>query len=329
MRAAMYARVSPRGQAQTQTIDQQVTRLEAYIQQKSWQLELEHKYLDDGYSGASLARPALDSLRDRSVLAEFDVVVITAPERLARNYLHQLVGLDELERRHIQVEFLDQSMSDDPHDRLLVQIRGAVAEYERTLITERTRRGRLQKYRQQQLLPWTHTLFGYRVDPAHPCDPAGVQVDATESALVEHMFSWYLEPSGTLYGVAHHLTQLGIPTPMGKARWSSSTVRNLLRNSAYIGTAYANRWATEPAKRRRSALQAPEARGASQAERPEQEWIAVPVPALIDVETFEQVQDKLAHNQQTASRNNTVHDYLLRGLVSCGLCRLSAPARET
>jgi site-specific DNA recombinase len=127
---------------QAQTIDQQVTRLTAYIESKGWQLETDHIYLDDGYSGAKLARPALDNLRDRSAFAEFDVVVITAPDRLARNYLHQMLVVDELERRQIQVEFLDQPMGDNPHDRLLLQIRGAVAEYERTLITERTRRGR-------------------------------------------------------------------------------------------------------------------------------------------------------------------------------------------
>ncbi len=329
MRAAIYARVSTRGQMRKETIDQQVTRLTTFVQTKSWQLETEHMYLDDGYSGAPLARPALDNLRDRSAFAEFDVVVITTPDRLARNYLHQMLVIDELERRQIQLEFLDQPMSDNPHDRLLVQIRGAVAEYERTLITERTRRGRLQKYRRQQLLPWTRTLFGYRVEPTHPRDPAGVQVDPIEAALIEQMFNWYLEPAGTLYQVASRLTQLGIPTPGGKARWASSTVRNLFRNTAYIGTAYANRFRTEPAKRRRSALQASGARGQTQVERPEKDWIAVPVPAIVDGLTFERVQEKLAHNRQTSPRNNTTHRYLLRSLVSCGLCRLNAPARET
>ena len=75
---------------------------------------------------------------------------MTNPDRLARNYLHQMIVMDELAQRDSQVEFLDRPMSDDPNDQLRLQIRGAVAEYERTLITERTRRGRLQKYRQQQ-----------------------------------------------------------------------------------------------------------------------------------------------------------------------------------
>jgi site-specific DNA recombinase len=329
MRAAIYARVSTRGQAQAQTIEQQLTRLRAHIQQKGWVLEAEQVYLDDGYSGAKLARPGLDALRDQATLAAFDVVVITSPDRLARNYLHQMIVLDELTQRQVQVEFLDRPMSDDPNDRLLLQIRGAVAEYERALITERTRRGRLQKYRQQQLLPWTRPLFGYRVDPTHPRDPAGVQLDLAEAAIVGQIFQGYLEPGATLYRVAQHLTQSGIPTPGGKSRWKSSSVRNLLRNTAYIGTAYANRVQTLPARRHRSALQAPDARGETQVERPQQDWIAVPVPAIVDTAIFQRVQDKLAQNRQAAARNNKTHPYLLRGLVSCGLCRLSAPARTS
>jgi DNA invertase Pin-like site-specific DNA recombinase len=56
-------------------------------------------------------------------------------------------------------------------------IRGAVAEYERTLIAERMRRGRLQKYQMGQMLPWTHPPCGYRMDPDHPRAPEGVRLD--------------------------------------------------------------------------------------------------------------------------------------------------------
>jgi site-specific DNA recombinase len=156
MRVATYARVSTQRQAQTQTLEQQMTRSRAHVQEQGWILEPEHIYRDEGCSGATpLNRPGLDSLRDRAALAEFDVVLITEPDRLARNYVHQMLVIDELERRGIRVEFLDRPMSNDPHDRLLLQIRGAVAEYERTQISDRMRRGRLMKYRTGRLLPWT------------------------------------------------------------------------------------------------------------------------------------------------------------------------------
>ena len=137
MRAALYARVPATRQAQAQTIEQQLDRLREAVAGRGWTLEEQHVYRDDGYSGASLGRPGLDRLRDHAALAELDLVLVTAPDRLARNYVHQVLLIDELARHGCQVEFLDRPMSSDPHDQLLLQIRGAVAEYERTLIAER------------------------------------------------------------------------------------------------------------------------------------------------------------------------------------------------
>src|SRR5207237_4768260 len=103
---------------------------------------------------------------------------------LARNYVHQMLLVEEFERAGCQVEFVDRPMSHDPHDQLLLQIRGAVAEYERSLIAERMRRGRRQKYQAGGLLPWTRPPYGYRVDPTRPRDPAGVRLVRAEVAVI-------------------------------------------------------------------------------------------------------------------------------------------------
>lgn len=326
MRVAIYVRVSTQRQAQAQTIEQQIERLKVQIAEKGWLLEAERIYRDDGHSGAKLNRPGLDSLRDHAALAEFDLVLVTAPDRLARNYVHQVLLIEELGKRGIPVEFLDRPMSDDPHDQLLLQIRGAVAEYERTLIADRMRRGRLTKYRAGKLLPWTRPPYGYRVDPDHPRNPDLVHLDEAESAQVAQMFAWYLDAQTTLYSIAKRLSDLSLPTPSGKSRWNVSTVRGILKNPAYTGNACTNRSRPIPAKHRKSAL-LPIGPGESSTPRPMDEWVAVPVPAIVSQETFEQVQAKLALNQQMAPRNNKSHQYLLRGLVSCGKCRLSATAR--
>ncbi len=99
MRVAIYARVSTQRQTQTQTIEQQLERLQAYTQAQGWELPLENIFRDDGYSGAKLTRPGLDSLRDRAASGELDQVLITAPDRLARNYVQQMVLLEELENK--------------------------------------------------------------------------------------------------------------------------------------------------------------------------------------------------------------------------------------
>lgn len=169
MRVALYVRVSTERQQQAQTIQQQVAQLRAYVAARDeWTIAAEHIFRDDGASGAKLDRPGLDALRDQAARAAFDLVLICAPDRLARHFVHQMVVMEELERHGVRVVFCDRPLTDDPHEQLVTQIRGAVAEYERTLIADRMRRGRLAKLRSGQLLPWTRAPYGYRLHPSGP-----------------------------------------------------------------------------------------------------------------------------------------------------------------
>jgi site-specific DNA recombinase len=146
MRIAIYGRVSTSHQVDHQTIDQQLGRLTAHVHAYAavgWVLDPAHVFRDDGYSGAILARPGLDRLRDAVKGCEIDRVLVTAPDRLARNYVHQMVLLEEWARIGCATAFLDRPMSDDPHDQLLLQIRGAVAEYGRTRRTRSAIRGHI------------------------------------------------------------------------------------------------------------------------------------------------------------------------------------------
>jgi DNA invertase Pin-like site-specific DNA recombinase len=224
MRIALYARVSTSRQAQAQTIEQQLERLHAHLASQGEEVDERNIFRDAGYSGASLSRPGLDHLRDRAALAEFDQVVVTAPDRLARKYVRQVLLMEELHEHGCTVEFVERPMSQDPHDQLLLQIRGAVAEYERTLICDRMRRGRLTHLRAGQLLPWTRAPFGYQLDPEHPRDPACLQLDPAAAAVVQEMFACYLEPQATVHSIALRLTRVGILTPTGKPRWNVASV---------------------------------------------------------------------------------------------------------
>ncbi len=328
MQVAFYVRVSTERQQQAQTIEQQITRLREYTaKQDSWVVEEEHIFRDDGHSGAKLNRPGLDALRDGAAHAAFELILIACPDRLARNYVHQMVLLEELERHGCRVHFIDRPLSDDPHEQLVLQIRGAVAEYERTLIAERMRRGRQAKLRSGQLLPWTRPAYGYRLHPEHPRDPSCVQVAQAEAAVVQELFARYAEGGVTLHGLARELTDRGTPSPSGLRHWSGSSVRAILTNPAYAGQAASGRYRTVPARQRKSALQ-PVGRGTRIRSCPREEWVSIPVPAIITAEQFDEVQERLAKNQQQA-RRNTRHEYLLRGLVSCGTCKLSCQGRQS
>ncbi|MFL6273212.1 MAG: recombinase family protein [Actinomycetes bacterium] len=322
MRAALYVRVSTDRQQHAQTIEQQVTQLRAWVAARDgWTVREEHIFRDDGHSGARLDRPGLDALRDHAARAAFDVVVVCAPDRLARNFVHQMVVLEELERRGVRVVFCDRPLRDDPHEQLVTQIRGAVAEYERTLIADRMRRGRQARLRSGQLLPWTRAPYGYRLHPERPRDPAAVGVDPVAAVVVSELFAAYATGGVTLHTLAAQLTARGVPTPTGRPIWRPTTIRNLLTNPAYKGQAASGRLRTTPAQQRKSALE-PIGKGMSTTAHPPEEWITVPVPALVSAEQFALVERRLAANQRSA-RRSTTHPYLLRGLVSCGVCRLS------
>jgi site-specific DNA recombinase len=303
MHLALSARVS--STRQPQTIDQQLTRLLASVEQHGWTLQEQHIDRDDGYSGASRTRPGLDALRDRVALAEIDLLLITAPERLARTSVHPMLLLEEFQRAGCRVEFLEHPMSQDPHDQLLLQIRGAVAEYARTLIAERMRRGRLQKLQAGSLLPWTRAPYGLRTDPDRPRDPRGGRVEPGEAAVMVEVYATYLEGRQSLCGLTTHLTKRGIPTPSGRVRWNQSTVYDLLTNPVSSGTVYAGRTRCVDARARQSAMRLVGRKRYSRM-TPPADWIFVAqVPPIVSQDQFDAVQAKLAHHRRFARRHNT------------------------
>src|SRR3712207_498263 len=287
MQVAIYARVSTQRQAGAQSTEQQIDRLRAYAAAQGWSLAADRVFRDDGYSGASLSRPGLDRLRDAAASARLDRILITEPDRLARNYVHQVLLVEELQKHGAEVVFLDRPMSRDPHDQLPLQIRGAVAEYERTLITERMRRGRLRKLRAGALLPWTRPPYGYRLDPERPRDPAGVRLDEAAAAVVRDLFAWVVEEGASVSELGRRLRHLGIASPFGLGSWCLSAVRRVLTNPVYLGQVFGNRLRARPVERRRSALRPAGRGGDSRRVADPAEWIPVAtVPATIDCEQF-------------------------------------------
>ena len=319
MRIGVYARVSTQRQAQADGLAQQLDRLQAHALQQGWTVAAENIFRDDGYSGASLKRPGLERLRDRVALRELDCVLITAPDRLARNYVHQVLLLEEITATGCQVEFLDRPMSQDPHDQLLLQIRGAVAEYERSLIAERMRRGRLRKLQAGMLLPWTRPPYGYRVDPDRPRDPAGVRLDEAEAAVVAEMFAWYAEEGRSLYGLAKKLQRDAVAPPRAAGALERDDPARHPDQSGLHRRGLCR--AHSGGVRHRCNGDAPARATARGVDR------GGSIPAIVTQEQFDRVQDKLAQNRQFARRNNTAHPYLLRALVSCGVCGLSCLGR--
>src|SRR3712207_6252655 len=182
MRAALYDRVSTERQERFQTIDSQLAALRAWAAAHGHALAEEHVFRDEGYSGGRLDRPGLDALRDAVRDGGVGLVAVLSPDRLARRYAYQVLLLEEFRRAGCEVAFLHHPISDDPNDQLLLQIQGAIAEYERAVLGERFRRGKLQKARDGHYLGG-RAPYGYRYVPRHDAVPSHLVVDDTEAEI--------------------------------------------------------------------------------------------------------------------------------------------------
>ena len=319
MKVAIYARVSSEVQEQRGTIGSQVEVLRARMAAEGHEIVAE--FLDDGYSGARLDRPGLDALRDAAEAGVIEAVWCLTPDRLARSYAYQMLVLDELDRLGCQVRFTDApAIDDDPQARLLTQMQGVIAEYERAKIAERYRRGKLFRVRAGEAIFWK-VPYGYRRVPRTAEGPARLEIHEPEAAIVRGIFDEYTAAGRSMRAITRRLYEQGVPTPTGRAVWSSSTLGGMLRNRSYMGTAEWFRHETV----------APPAPGKShgrQTRRPKEDWVRVSVPAIITEEVFEAAQRVKTDNSMFSPRRTTPGTWLLRGLVYCGACNVKAHAHR-
>jgi site-specific DNA recombinase len=317
--AAIYARVSSERQRQEQTIQSQTAALRELAEQRELLVPEEFIFEDDGFSGASLQRPALERLRDRAFEGCFDVVLCHAPDRLARRYAYQVLLLEELARGGIDVVFIKEpERSGSPEDELLRQFQGMIAEYERAQIAERCRRGKLHRARAGAVSVLSHAPYVKKTEHAD----AFFEINELEAPIVREIFARYVEQHESIVQIAKSLTEQGVPTRTGTPHWGPSTIWAILRNPAYTGqAAYGRRRVTgAPAKPTRATRQRGGHSGRSAYEHigPEH-WLRIPVPALIGEEQHALAQELLARNCRLSPRN-TRRPSLLQGILVCREC---------
>jgi site-specific DNA recombinase len=313
MKVAIYARVSTENQEARGTIGSQLALLRERV--KAHDHELVAEFCDDGYSGARLDRPGLDALRDAAEAGLIEAVWCLCPDRLARMYAYQVIVLDELARHGVRVLFTDApALEDDPQARLLTQVQGVIAEYERAKLAERYRRGKLWRARLGEVIFWK-APYGYRRITRGASTMAHLVVYDAEAAVVRGIFEEYVAGGHSVRQIVRRLNADGIPSPSGKQVWSCSVVGRLLRNQTYTGRIYYNRTESVPDPR--------PGRKARQRLRPREQWIAIDVPRIISDEQFEAAQRVSRNNSQFSPRHSEPGAYLLRHLLKCGACAVS------
>jgi len=318
MRAAVYARVSTEAQEARGTVGSQLDSVTSKVAAEGDEIVV--TFCDEGHSGARLDRPGLDALRDGAEAGLFDVVWCLSPDRLARAYAYQVVVLDELARHGVTVRFADAPpVADDPQSKLLTQVQGVIAEYERAKITERNRRGRLWRARAGEVITWK-APFGYRRVRRVGDTAAHLVVCEPEAVVVRRIFADYIAGGYSVREITRRLNADGIASPSGRPVWSTSAISNLLRNESYVGRLYFNRTIAAPDPR--------PGRPPRQVPRPRDEWIAIPVPPIISDDLFEAAAKTSTGNAVFSARRARPGVFLLRGLVRCGVCSIAVACHQ-
>src|SRR6267142_234605 len=320
--AAIYARVSSEQQREEYTIASQTASLIEFAKSHDLEVPKEWVFEDEGYSGAILERPGLERVRDLAAEGQIQVVLAYSPERLSRKYAYQILLIEELARNGVETLFVKAPQGSSAEDQLLVQFQGMIAEYERAQILERSRRGKRHRAQSGEVSVMSNAPYGYRYIRKTDEAPAAYLIDEAEARVVRRIYDMYTVEGLSIGEITRRGHREGIPTRKASPRWERSVVWAILRNPAYRGTACFGKTRISARTRvvrpqRRRGVTTPSTTAGH--ERPREEWIEIPVPALVTEESFARAQE-LLHQNKIRSRRRTIVPSVVQGLVGCAKC---------
>lgn len=307
--AAIYCRVSTSGQEDGSSLETQVAACRQFAAEQGYAVDPTHVYCEV-HTGAELDRPKLRALREAVRAGEVKVLIAFALDRLSREQAHLYILDHECARTGVDLLFVTEDFDKTPVGKIIRSVKGFAAELEREKIRERTMRGMRARLASGKLKPAARPLYGYRWAD----DSKGAYVVDEETAPnIHRAFEWAVE-GVSLREIARRLTDAGIPTANGAARWEHSVIRRMLKHPGYKGVAigYRETYTKERGKPKR-------------VQRPEEEQVPLPegtIPPIVHPDLWDAVQERLRRNQAEASRNNqNPETFLLRsGMVRCGYC---------
>jgi site-specific DNA recombinase len=320
--AAIYSRVSSDQQRESHTIASQTEAVKEFAGTRDYQVPAEWVFEDDGYSGANLLRPGLEQVRDLAASGQIEAVLVLSPDRLSRKYAYQVLLMEEFGRSGVETVFVRAPQTETPEDRLLLQFQGMIAEYERAQILERSRRGKRHRAKQGEASVLSGAPYGFQYVKKTQESPGTYEIHEPEAAVVRRIYALYTGDGLPIGAITARLNEEGIPPRKAGGRWERSTVWGILKNPAYRGTAYFGK--TQCASRQRITRPVRLKGGrvsqrAATVDRPREEWIEIPVPAIVTPETFALAEERLTLNKKFSLRRTKVES-LLQGLLYCKHC---------
>lgn len=317
-RAIIYARVSTDDQRGNFSIPTQVQECIRYAEQKDYAIvgdrliatdtgldivagEGTRAYVDD-FTSREMSRPGLDSSLRFLDATGFDVVIVHAIDRLARDpYIRRTLEL-EFERRGARIEYVLGNYEATPDGEVRKDLDATFAKWENAKRVERSLRGKKGKAK-QGLFVAGRAPYGYTIDQE---SRGGLRVDDRQSKVVQRIFDLYVNEEQSIRAIADLLTSEGALTHSGKTNWARSSVVKILRNQTYAGCAFYNKY-----KRTNN--------GRRLVERSRDQWIPISVAAIIERPLFDEAQIRLDQNR-VRLRKQPSRFYLLSGMILCTEC---------
>ena len=304
-RAAIYARVSDKSQAEEDktSIAEQTGDMEAYCESKG--LTITARYQEVG-RGWSKKRPEFQRMLADARKGRFDTIVCWKSDRLSRGMYPAAALMEVVEAHQIRLEAVM-----DAIDMKTFGLMAAIGKIELDNFRERSTMGKRGTAKQGRA-PTGGLPYGYRIG-----DDGRPEVIEEQAEVVRRIFRMYVHEGMRAYSIAVRLTEEGIPTQTGKLLWLQSRVHHILGNATYTGTWVYGKYrhvATED--------------GMKVYDQPRDTWIEIPIPQVIDDETWERAQ-KLKKQRSSRAKRNTKVLHLLRHLLKCGECGRNFHARSS
>ncbi len=322
-RASYYARVSSTLQRNEKTIESQIVELKRQIAGDGNLLVKE--YVDDGYTGARLDRPAMDELRKDLKTDVFDVIYFLNTDRIAREVTYQTIIIAEILKYKKQIIINGKDYIHNPENKFTVTVLGAVAELERAKIIERTVRARQHRLQQGKLLGCGNNIYGYDYHKRTPTSDPYYTINEEEAKVVRYVFETYAKGQVGVNQITRRLEEMGAPTKRRKNIWRTSLIKCMTRNEMYTGIRYFN--TMKVVREYANPIHGIQSTTKKMLKRDRTEWVGIEVPRIIPQKIFDTVQERIQWNRKKYRNPRVIQ--LLSSLVRCGECGSSFFAYRT
>lgn len=294
--ALIYCRVSSEVQGEGYSLPTQLEACKAYAEERGYHVV---QVLEDMYTGTVLDRPSIKELLELLRRHEGNVVLVYDLDRLTRDPDHLAILEQEIEDAGARVEYILGQYADTPEGQLSKSFKAAIAEYENRQRRERSVRGKRGRARAGHVVPKPTVPYGYRY-VSEEKRQGRLEIDEAAALVVRRIFDWSAQ-GATFYQIAQNLNNESVPAPRG-GLWRPRTIKLMLQNEVYRGV-----WQHNTMRRQQKGNRV------KFVPLPKEQWIAVPVPPLIDPELWQAAQ----RAKKEPGRGRRTKPVLLTGHIFC------------